>query len=416
MRKFFWIAVVSVSLITISSIPARSEDPIKIGFAYVFSHRLAHYGYAAKQGAMMAIDEINEQGGILGRPVRALFEDTKLEPEVGAAAAEKLIKQDKVDAIMGVVSSSVAKAVAPVAEKLKTPFLITLAMTPDVTGSICNKYTFRVSLNGPQNLKSAALLAADMDVNKWTTLGPDYLFGYQSWEYFRKYLSELRSDVEFADDSEIEYAPVSSTDFGKYIDNLMASDADGVLVSLYGGNLRDFIRQGQEKGLFNNRFTFLMNLAYSTDVVYGLGMGLPKGLWMGGQYWHKGNQGQANEEFVKKYREKYRVFPDHNAQNAYAAVKVYQAAIETAGSVDKDEIVKHLEGITVQAPVGTLHIRAQDHQAVIDAFWGRTAEFDPELRARALHPLKKFTGHSVTRSMYDTDCARSAIAKHETPE
>jgi branched-chain amino acid transport system substrate-binding protein len=255
-----------------------------------------------------------------------------------------------------------------------------------------------------------------MDVNKWTTLGPDYLFGYQSWEYFRKYLSELRSDLEFADDSEIEYAPVSSTDFGKYIDNLMASDADGVLVSLYGGNLRDFIRQGQEKGLFNNRFTFLMNLAYSTDVVYGLGMGLPKGLWMGGQYWHKGNQGQANEEFVKKYREKYRVFPDHNAQNAYAAVKVYQAAIETAGSVDKDEIVKHLEGITVQAPVGTLHIRAQDHQAVIDAFWGRTAEFDPELRARALHPLKKFTGHSVTRSMYDTDCARSAIAKHETPE
>jgi branched-chain amino acid transport system substrate-binding protein len=416
MKTIIWIFSITIFLFSVFPIPAQTEEPVKIGFAYVFSHRLAHYGYAAKQGAMMAIDEINAQGGLLGRPVKAFFKDTKLDPPTGAEVAEQLINEQKVDAIMGVVSSAVAKAVAPVAEKFETPFLITLAMTPDVTGSICNRYTFRVNLNGPQNLKSAALLAADMDVKKWTTMGPDYLFGYQCWEYFKKYLSELRSDVRFASDSEIMYAPVSTTDFKERIDKLLKSDADGVLVSLYGGNLRDFIRQGQENDLFSDRFTFLMNLAYSTDVVYGLGMALPKGLWLGGQYWHKGSDTEANRDFVKKYKEKYRVFPDHNAQNAYTAVQVYKAAVEAAGTLDKDEVVKQLEGITVEAPVGALHIRAQDHQAVMDAFWGRTGEFDPELRARKLTPLKRFSGHTVTRSVYNTDCPRSAIAKHEHPE
>ncbi len=413
MKKILALLILTLSTTTILLAPTYSQDPIKIGFAYVFSHRLAHYGYAAKQGAMMAIDDINDQGGILGRPVAAFFEDTKLTPEIGAKAAEKLIKEKKVDAIMGVVSSAVAKAVAPVAEETRTPFLITLAMTPDVTGSICNKYTFRVSLNGPQNLKSAALVAADMDVKKWTTLGPDYLFGYQSWEYFKKYLSDLRPDVEFVQDSQIKYAPVSSTDYSEYIEILKNSGADGALVSLYGGNLRDFIRQGQNKDLFSGKLTFLMNLAYSTDVVYGLGMGLPKGLWLGGQYWHKGNDGPENKEFVRRYKEKYKVFPDHNAQNAYTAVRVYKAAVEAAGTTNKEEVVKFLEGITVEAPVGRLHIRAQDHQAVIDSFWGKTGEFDPKLRARTLKPLKMFSGETITRTLYDTDCARSAIAKNE---
>src|SRR5208283_4830731 len=136
--------------------PAIAQDPIKIGFLYVFSGRLGHYGAGAKQGAEIAMDEINKAGGVLGRKIVGVFADTQLKPEVGVEAATKLVIEEKVDVVMGIVSSGVADAVAPVMYQLRMPLIITLAMTPDVTGPKCNPYTFRISMNGPQNLVGAA--------------------------------------------------------------------------------------------------------------------------------------------------------------------------------------------------------------------------------------------------------------------
>ena len=121
---------VSVLLCVLITSASAFSQPIKIGFLYVFSGRLAHYGYAAKQGATIAIENLNKEGGILGRKIIAVYEDTKLEPTAGIKAAEKLIRDERVDVLMGIVSSSVAKAVAPVANEYKIPLIITLAMTP----------------------------------------------------------------------------------------------------------------------------------------------------------------------------------------------------------------------------------------------------------------------------------------------
>jgi branched-chain amino acid transport system substrate-binding protein len=135
--------------------PTMSQEPIKIGFVYVFSGRLAHYGTGATQGAEIAMDEINKAGGVLGRKMVGVYADTQLKPEVGVEAATKLVVEEKVDVVMGIVSSGVADAVAPVMYQLRMPLIITLAMTPYVTGSKCNPYTFRISMNGPQNLIGA---------------------------------------------------------------------------------------------------------------------------------------------------------------------------------------------------------------------------------------------------------------------
>jgi branched-chain amino acid transport system substrate-binding protein len=392
--------------ITLAPCVAPAAEPIKIGFAYVFSHRLAHYGAAAKQGAELAMKEINDAGGLNGRPIVGIWKDTKLKPDVGVKVVTELIDDEKVDVLMGIVSSGVASAVAPVAGRTRTPLIITLAMTPDVTGKICNPYTFRVSQNGPQNLKGAAILAAGMNAKKWTTLGPDYLFGYQCWEYFQKYLGEKRTDVRFAHKSEISYAPVITTDFKPYIKKIMATDFDGILITLYGGNLRDFIRQATEEGFFDKGYKILMNLAYSTDVLYGMGLDMPKGLWLSGLYWFQGNETKANRAFVDAYRKIYKIFPDYNAEGAYSGVKLYAAAVEKAGTTDKDSVVKALEGITVELPLGQVTIRPEDHQAIADGVWGVTAEFDPKLRCRRLDPTRVFPGIEIARPVEDTDCRR----------
>jgi branched-chain amino acid transport system substrate-binding protein len=383
---------------------AQSQAPIKIGFAYVFSGRVAHYGYGAKQGAMLAIDEINAAGGINGRKIEALFGDTELKPDAGVRVATKLVKEDNVDVVMGIVSSAVASAVAPVMNYLETPLIITLAMTPDVTGQICNPYTFRISMNGPQNIMGAATLAAETTAKKWTTIGPDYLFGYQCWEYFQDYLKQKKPDAVFASKAEIQYLPMTTTDFSKTIAKAMNSDADGFLISLYGGNLMDFINQGIEKGFFTKDRVILCNLAYSAEVMLGLGLAMPKGLWLGGLYWFEANDSAVNKKFVDAYRARYKFWPDYNAHGGYAGVKAYEAAVRKAGTTDKKRVVKALEGLTLELPVGHVTIRAGDHQAVADGCWGRPNEFDPGVRSRILKPMRIFKGDEITPPVDQTGC------------
>ncbi len=393
-----------VLIICGSACVVKAADDIKIGFSYVFSGRLAHYGYGAKQGAEMAIEEVNQAGGLNGRKLMGVYADTKLQPSVGVEAVTKLIKEDKVDVLMGIVSSAVADAVSQVANQLETPLIVTLAMTPDITGPECNPYTFRVSMNGPQNIMGASQIAADSSATRWTTVGPDYLFGYQCWEYFQKFLHEKKPDVSFVPDNEAIYAPVTTSDFSPYINKLLASKANGVLVSLYGGNLVDFVRQGVAKQLFEEKKLFLMNLAYSADVMFGLGLDMPKGVWLSGLYWFQANTSPENVKFVEAYAHKYKIFPDFNAHGGYAGVKAYAAAVKRAGSTDKKKVIKALEGLTLDLPVGTVIIRAGDHQAVTDGVWGVASEFDGKLRTRLLKPMRIFKGEEITPPVEKTGC------------
>jgi branched-chain amino acid transport system substrate-binding protein len=403
-QSFRYLPVIVMPLLLTFFSLSFAQQPVKIGFAYVMSGRLAHYGFGAKQGAELAIERINKNGGINGRQVVGIFRDTQLKPQVGVKVIRELILNDKVDVVMGIVSSAVTSAVAPVAYELKTPFIDTLAMTPDITGKICNPYTFRVSQNGPQNIKGAAILASRQNAKRWTTLGPDYLFGYQCWEYFQKYLPKLRPDVTFLEKTQIAYAPTNATDLRPYIKKVMDSKPDGVLVSLYGGNLIDFIRQGTEMGFFAKISVVICNLAYSADVMYGMGVDMPKGLWLGGLYWFQGNGSPENETFVKEYMARYKVFPDFNAEGAYAGVLAYAKAAQTAKSTAKEAIIKALEGLTLNIPAGKALIRAEDHQAVFDSVWGLSGEFDGKLRIRRLEQMKVFSGTDITPPVEETGC------------
>jgi branched-chain amino acid transport system substrate-binding protein len=413
MKSLSLITALALVLVMMLVEPAvtLSQGPIKIGFMYVFSGRLAHYGNGAKQGASLAIDEINEAGGLNGRKLEAVYGDTELKPDVGVKVATKLVKEDRVDVVMGIVSSGVASAVAPVMNSLETPLIITLAMTPDVTGQICNPYTFRVSMNGPQNIIAAATLAADMKPQKWTTVGPDYLFGYQCWEYFQHFLKQKKPDTVFAPKSDTYFLPTTATDFGPTITKLMASDYQGVLVSLYGGNLIDFIHQGQDKGFFTKDRMVLLNLAYSAEVMLGLGLAMPKGLWLGGLYWFQANQSQVNTKFVDAYRARYKYWPDYNAHGGYAGVKAYAAAVRKAGTSDKKAVAKALEGLTLELPVGKITIRAGDHQAETDGCWGVTDEFDPKNRCRLLKPMRLFKGEEITPPVEATGCKMKPLSE-----
>jgi branched-chain amino acid transport system substrate-binding protein len=389
---------------------AQEKKPVKLGFAYIMSGPAAVYGQFAKQGAEMAIDEVNAKGGILGRKVQAVFEDEAGKPDVGIRVVRKLVYDDAVDAVFGLDSSGTAEGVAPLMPELETPLVITHAATPHVTGDKCNAWTFRISLSLPQNIAMASAVAADGKAKRWTTVGPDYAFGHQSWEYFKDYLGKKKPGVTFVADSDAAFPPTKTTDFSPYVTKVMSSDADGVLVSLWGGNLIDFVKQADEAGLFRSGKQILLTLGAATEVLTALGDKMPTGLWVGTRYWFQASDSPMNKAFVDGYRKRYGVYPSYNAHGAYAAVLAYKAAAEKAKSTEKPAIAKALGGLSIEVPLGKITIRAEDHQAVQDGTWGQTAA-DKAYPIRILKPIRRFKGEEITRPAAETGCKMPSLGK-----
>ena len=407
MKKSVFSVLVALSFILTSVLGAYAASTVKIGFTYIMSGPLSAYGQFAKQGAELAIKEINAAGGINGQQVEGFFEDSTGKADVALRAIRKLVYQDRVDILVGLDSSGVAKTVVPSIEQMKTPLIITHAATPDVTGSVCNKYTFRLSLNLAQNVKAAALIAKETGAKKWTTVGPDYAFGHQSWEYFEKYLKELNPETTFLPKDEVAFPPFNTTDFSAYITKVMNSKPDGVFISLWGGNLIDFVRQASSMGFFNGDFQVLMSLGAATEVLTALGDKMPEGLWVGTRYWFLANDSPMNNKFAKDYFAAFGAYPSYNAHGAYSAVYAYKAAAEKAGSTDKTAIVSALEGLKIEIPTGVIEFRAGDHQAITDAHWGKTAA-DPAYPHRILNPIRVFKGVDVTPPVSETGCSMGA--------
>jgi len=404
MKKKSLSILVALCFILVSFVGAHAASTVKIGFTYIMSGPFSAYGQFAKQGAELAIAEINAAGGINGRMVEGFFEDSTGKADVALRAIRKLVYQEKVDMLIGLDSSGVAKTVVPSIEQMKTPLIITHAATPDVTGSVCNKYTFRISLNLSQNVKAAALLAKETGAKKWTTVGPDYSFGHQSWEYFEKYLHELNPATTFLPKDKVAFPPFKTTDFSAYITKVMSSKPDGVFISLWGGNLIDFIRQASDMGFFKGDYEVLFSLGAATEVLTALGDKMPEGLWVGTRYWFLANDSAMNQKFSNDYFKKYGAYPSYNAHGAYSAVYAYKAAAEKAKSFDKMAIVNALEGLKIEIPIGVIEFRKEDHQAVTDAHWGKTAAA-PGYSHRILIPIKIFKGEDITPAVSATGCS-----------
>jgi len=384
---------------------AASGDPIKIGGLYILSGSAATYGKFAEQGIQLAMDEINAQGGVLGRPLALLMEDDQGKAAVGIQAARKLVYQDKVQALVGVDSSGVALGLVPTMKELRTPLILTHAATPHATGKLCNDYTFRISVNEEQNMRAAAELAAKTGAKRWTTIGPDYAFGHEVWEYFGKYLKKFNPDAELM--KETAFPRFGAEDFTPFINGVMQNKPDGVIISVWGGDLVNFVRQANNLGFFNQGFQLMFAVGAATEVLTALGPQMPEGVWLGTRYWYAGYDSPRNEQFVDAFKKKYGVPPSYNAEGAYASIYAVKAAIEKGGKADAESIAKALQGLTLETPTGQLTLRKGDNQALIGPTWGRTGPMNDADKIRSLVDAKTFTGAEVTPALEDTGCKAS---------
>lgn len=384
-------------------------DTVKIGLAHVFSGPMATFGEVAEQGVRMAVKRINDQGGLLGRSVEVIKADTQAKLEEGLKAVEKLVEEDKVDAIVGIVSSAVALKVTPEMDRLKTPLIITHAMADAVTGSKCNPWVFRMTWSTREALKGAALLAkSELKSNTWTTLGPDYGFGQESWELFQKYLGEL-GPYQFVSPN---FSPTATKDWKPYIAKLNASGAKGVLVSLWGNNLLAFVKQANAEKFFDGKDVICL-VGGGVEIFWALGfLDTPIGVWFGAPYWAGANETPVNVDFINEYRKlsSSKIPPSYSAYTAYAAVIMYAEAVKKAGTFDKKSVAKAMEALRVDLPGGVTTFRA-DHQAAFPVVFGRSSEQASSIgkRFRNLAPLKIFHGEELLPKPEDTGCNMKSL-------
>ncbi|SHK40290.1 amino acid/amide ABC transporter substrate-binding protein, HAAT family [Marinobacter antarcticus] len=380
-----------------------AEEPIRIGGIYILSGSAATYGEFAQKGINLAVDEINGSGGILGRQVEMVYEDSQGKASVAIQAARKLVYSEGVDALVGLDSSGVAQGMVPTIPELQKPLIITHAATPDVTGKLCNALTYRISVNVAQNMKAAALVAAKLDATNWTTIGPDYAFGHQSWEFFGNYLKDIKPDVNLM--SETNFPRFGAEDFTPFIDRVMDSDADGVLISVWGGDLVNFVRQANNRGFFEKDYELLFTVGAATEVLSALGDEMPEGVHLSTRYWYDAYDNDVNVHFVKAYIDAYGVPPSYNAEGAYAAIYAYKKAMEAAGTTDGPAVAKALSGMSMEAPNGTITFRKGDNQAMVSPNWGISGPMNSKYGIRTLTDLQIFDGEDVARSIEETGCS-----------
>lgn len=356
-----------------SGSPAAGDQPIKVGGLYILSGTLAGYGKAGSQGLQMAVDEVNQAGGILGRKVELEVTDEQGKPEVAVREAKRLVQDWGADLLVGIDSSGSVLAVADALKELKRPLMVTHAATPKLVMENWNPYVFRVTSDARMDAYAAAKLAADLPYTRWATISPDYEFGRVSWEDFKTRLKELKPDVEFVGEA---WPALGATDFTNHITTVLNAKPEGVFSVIWGGDLVTFIKQAKGFGFFDQIDLFVDPVGASLSVLSPLGKETPENMLVSTRYWFLNPDSEANRQFVKSYHDRFGEYPDYVAHEGYAAVWMYKAAAEKVGSTDPDQVIAALEGLSWEAPEGTKVIRKEDHQVFKNLIWGYTRHTD----------------------------------------
>jgi len=372
------------------------RQPVKIGAMYLLEGEFAAYGQSARDGVNLAVEEINRAGGVNGQPVAALFADERDTIQT----ARRLVLQENVNFLLGIDNSSHGEILVPTVPELERVLMVTHAASAEITGPLCNRTVFRCSVNSFQNATAGAEVAAGEGHQKWTTISPDYTFGRQSWDLFRRGLQARREGVQFVEKT--AFPPLGTGNYNNFIRTLQESGADAIWCSLWGDDLVTFVRQATNLGLFD-RFPVFMELGAAMEVLQALGGQMPLGQWVGSRYWWQTPDTRVNREFVRRFRDRYNTYPSYNAQNAYVGVQLLATATEQAGSTDSNAVIDALRGLEYEAPMGRLTVRPQDHQAVVNVTWGKTAA-SPDYNFRILDPVRVFEGEAVTPPPEATGC------------
>jgi len=346
-------------------------DVIKIGGQGVTSGAHADYGWQMIAGSMLAIEEINAKGGILGSKLEMKFMDEELKPAVAVKNARYLATEWGAHFLFGVDSSGSCMAVGPVLPELDRICMFTHAathrLTEELVASKGIKEIFRISAPVYQDSILPALIFKDFpNIKRWAGIHSDYEYGYVVWALLKDYLKKYRPDVEFVS---IVWAPFWTMDFSSHISAVMAANPDAIHATPWAGEGVMLLRQALMLGVFDKVQAWFQCMGGSVDVLEGIAREVAEGkfknkLWATARYIHNYPDTPQNKAFVANFRKRWARFPNYSAETSYSTIYAFKAAVEKTRSLKTSELIKAFEGMEIMNPGGKRFFRPEDHQAV----------------------------------------------------
>jgi len=330
MKTFLRGFVGAMTLVALAgSTGALAQAPIKIGASLSLTGTYAQPGSYQKEGYELCQDHLNAKGGLLGRKIEFVFYDDQSMPATGVRLYEKLITEDKVDAVMGPYSSPITEAVANVSEKYQKVMVSPLAATTSIFKK-GRKYIFMVISPAEAYLDGLVDMAAKRGLKTIAVINEDTLFTKASAVGVAEIAKKKGMQVVFQ-----EAYPKGNTDFSALLTKLKAANPDVIAASTYFDDAVAITRQMKELNV--------------NAKMYGVTVGgdLPKFyelLKQNAEYVYGATQWEGNlpypgqKEFVDSYQKKFGHEPVYHSAAGYAGCVIYGEAVKRAGTLDSDKV------------------------------------------------------------------------------
>ncbi len=340
--------------------PVRGAEPIKMADLNPISGVMKDIGDRYQLGIKFAVEEINAAGGLLGRPVKMFYDDSQVKPDVATRKAARYIAEENVQFIMSGTGTHVGKALGQVAEKSKVIFLNYGCAGDELTGKDFTPYQFRVALSTTQQSGALAAYFSARPYKKYFLLNQDYAFGHDVAEAFKKAMGRMKPDWQLVGE---DYHPMGAKDLAPYISKVISSGAEVMITGDYGADLRVLIKQASALGLKARVGSYYLVDPYALQEIGDPTIGdITVEIYM------LTEDTPQNKAFIERWKKR-KMDPEHPYPTwligkAYQGVMFLAEAIKKAKSTNADDIIKAWEGLSYDAPVGRMTMRACDHQVI----------------------------------------------------
>ncbi len=354
-------AFAGASTIGFPSIVSGQTEKIKIGHLTPLTGFLGALGAYATLGMRLAVEEINQAGGVMGRQLDVMSEDS-VNPATAATKAQRMLEQDGALVLMGETNSASALTIMQVAARNKRLFMQTGARSDALRGKNCNRYTFHTDIPNTVmvNTVGKALLRDNMVKDKkFFGLTADYIFGHDLLAAAKRFFAANQGNL-IGD----ELIATDVTDFSPYLLKIRQAKPDVVCSNLAGNQVTTLIKQYAEFGLPYPIVGFNLNTADA----WAAGDGNLSGTWP--TVWYHTSDVPASKTFVTNFTKKNGKPPENHAWIEYVSLKMMAQAMNETKSTDTDKLIAYFEKETEFDILKgrKAHFRSWDHQLMQEAY------------------------------------------------
>ena len=371
-KKILSAVIVSLS-ISFGAAHADTSIPPTLKVADVSSYSAWPQGIEPfRAGMKMAAEDINKNGGVLGRMIEIVEYDDRGSPESALQVIEPLMSDDSITFITGCNLANVELAFASYAKRYKRLYTSACSNSDKFFLSEAHDYAFRVSGTPVIAInKMLAERAARQSRLKWAGISHNYEWGQSNHEAFKTHLKSYQPDAEWVVE---QWPSIGKLDAGSAAQALLRKKPDAIYTALWGSDLVEFIREGKKRGLFENAVLVGGNIG-RPEFLEQMGAEMPEGFITFGTL-PGTHESQALRDFDEKWRAEMKTNPRFLGMIGYSALQTLAQAVEKAGSTDQADLIEVLKGLEAETIYGTSTVHPIA-QVVTNPMWvGITAVND----------------------------------------